>query len=66
MQKRCVIVKRKEEIKVKLQFDYLYSINSVRLTKALHDAVGSVSQCKGWSLVITCNDIKQQDDRSFD
>jgi len=55
---------RGEEFKVKLQFDSPGSINPLKLTKVLHDAVGTVDikPLRDGSLMITCSDAKQRND----
>lgn len=54
---------RGEEFKVKLQFDSPGSVNPLKLTKALHDTVGTVNvkPLRDGSLLITCSDAKQRD-----
>ena len=58
-----VSVRQQEEIKVKLQFDSPCSLNPLKLSKALHDAVGTVSvkPLRNGSLIITCVDNRQRD-----
>lgn len=56
-------VRQQEEIKVKLQFDSPCSLNPLKLSKALYNAVGTVSvkPLRDGSLIITCVDNRQKD-----
>ena len=56
-------IRQQEEIKVKLQFDSPSSLNPLKISKALHDAVGSVSvkPLRDGNVIITCVDSRQKD-----
>ena len=56
-------VARQIDLKVKVQFDSPSSINPLKITKALHEAVGTVrvTPLRGGSLIIECSNITQRD-----
>ena len=56
-------VARQIDLKVKVQFDSPSSINPLKITKALHEAVGTVrvTPLRDGSLIIECSNITQRD-----